>query len=231
MDWITVRFYSLNSIVGALQNKTNTSDSFKLQIFNKEKKLKYSNAIVVGGGPNAVNSSKAVKEFILQNKDDFCIIHSSTRNSFEYADVDVDQYYSLIGNEGHRFEKVVKDKNKITGCCILPPSPRVMGTYIPDFVKSNVFELEEITFTDKYIDSHFSLCLQITVDLGIENVYMVGFDGYNGIVPMSPKEKSLMQENESIIESYLNFTKKPLISVTPTAYNKFTQKSLFSFLG
>ena len=51
MDWVTTRFYSLNSIIRALENQKNkVADNQSLPVFEAEH---FTNVVIVGGGGNA----------------------------------------------------------------------------------------------------------------------------------------------------------------------------------
>lgn len=213
MEWVTQRFYSFNSIIRALQNqKTGEADNMRLPVFKPEKSFK--NVVIIGGGPNAKLHAEAVKHFV--NKlDNACLIHASSKNAKSYEDVDLDQYFCLVGNEGHRLEEVFNDLNHFRGECVLPAFPRKMGTYIPEMLKDVAFELAKVTFTDKHLDSHTVLALQTALELNAENVYLVGYDGYpkNAI---THKEQVLINENEY---SFRMVGKKVLLkSILPSEY-------------
>ena len=228
MEWVTQRFYSFNSIIRALNNqKQKVKDNYKLPCFKPSKQ--YDNVVIVGGGTNAVNHAQGLREFIA-GLDNACIIHASSKNANSYEDLDVDQVFCLVGNEGHRLEKVFQSFRNFNGSCVLPPYPREMGTYIPDAVVPNSFELERIEFSNKLNDTHTALALQAALELGAQNVYVAGYDGYIQ-ASISPKEKSLTDENEFLFSSFAQHTDKPLISLTPTNYKSVVVKSVYSLLA
>jgi 4-hydroxy 2-oxovalerate aldolase len=214
MEWVTQRWYSFNSIIRALHNqKSGEEDNVKLPVFKPKKTFK--NVIIIGGGPSAVKHAEAVKQFI-KKLDDVCIIHASSKNAKSYEDVHCKQYYCLVGNEGHRLEKVFNDLNHFHGECILPPYPRKMGTYIPEILRDNSFELGEVNFTDKYKDAHTSLALQTAINLRSKTIYLVGYDGYKK-EQIDQKEQNLFKENEYVFEKIKNNC--ILYSVTPSEYD------------
>ncbi|MFW5886305.1 MAG: aldolase catalytic domain-containing protein [Bacteroidota bacterium] len=214
MEWVTQRWYSFNSIIRALHNqKSEDEDNIKLPVFNPEKAFK--NVIVVGGGPSAVDHAQAVKQFI-KKLDNVCIVHASSKNAKSYEDLNCKQYYCLVGNEGHRLEKVFNNLTQFHGECILPPYPRKMGTYIPEMLSDNSFELKEVNFTDKYKDAHTSLAIQTAIKLGAKRVDLVGYDGYKKEL-ISQKEQNLINENEYIFSRADQVI--DLKSITPTKYS------------
>src|SRR5690606_14616477 len=140
MEWVTRRFYSFNSIIQALNNqREKLMDNQKLEEF--QPKRTYKKVFIVGGGPNAKAHHRAVKEYLQIRGDDQCIIHASSKNAAYYQQLDLDQYFCLVGNEGHRLESVFQNLGHFKGQCVLPPFPRKMGTYIPAAVSTNCYEL------------------------------------------------------------------------------------------
>jgi 4-hydroxy 2-oxovalerate aldolase len=214
MEWVTQRFYSINSIIRALQiQKAGEKDNLSLPIYQPEKS--YKNVVIIGGGPNAVAHAEAVKQFI-KKSDDICVIHASSKNTKSYQDLEVKQLFCLVGNEGHRLESVFNDLDNFTGKCILPPFPRKMGTYIPGLVKEEAYELKEVSFTDKFQDSHTALALQLSIELNAQKIYLVGYDGYKD-GSISPREQGLISENEYSFSNIKDHME--LCSLTPTQYS------------
>jgi 4-hydroxy 2-oxovalerate aldolase len=225
MDWVTKRFYSFNGIIRALNNqKTGVEDNMKLPVF--EPSRKYRQAVIIGGGELASEHAAGVKEFI-GKQTDVCIIHASSKNARYYEDVSVDTFFCLVGNEGHRMENVFGQMDFFSGCCILPPYPRKMGTYVPSKVQDKSFELGRITFTDQYLDSHTVLALQTAIELGVEKVFLAGYDGYGNTV-ITAKERDLIVENEY---SFMKAAEVLSVeSLLPTQYTLKT-RSLYSYLS
>ncbi|MFV0237934.1 MAG: aldolase catalytic domain-containing protein [Flavobacteriales bacterium] len=224
MEWITKRAYSINSIITALHNKSdNQEDNIQLRIFQSEQNT-FNKVLVIGGGTSPKKHLKAIKHYV-NSEPNVCLIHASSKNARAFKSLNCDQYFCLVGNEGYRLQKVLD--NDLTDLkCILPPYPRKMGTFIPNPVKESSYELKEISFTDRYKDSHFAIALQLALELKTKEVYLVGFDGY--IDNVSQKEIELSNENEYLIKKFskLNI---PLVSLTETQYSIDT-KSIYSFL-
>lgn len=227
MDWVTQRFYSFNSIIRALQNqKDNQKDNQKLEVFEPQKS--FNNVVVIGGGPNAALHSDAVNEFIDRNKN-VCVIHASSKNAGYYKNLAVAQYFCLVGSEGHRLEKVFDDLGGFSGECVLPPFPRKMGTYIPQALEGKSFELKEITITDLVKDAHTVLALQTALNLKAQNIYFVGYDGYQeGYITKT--ELALSKENETIFQDFQKNTDLKITSLTPTHYRNLEVESIYSLL-
>ncbi|MEX2437632.1 MAG: aldolase catalytic domain-containing protein [Candidatus Babeliales bacterium] len=227
MDWVTKRTYSMNSIVRALQNQNaGDLDNAKLPLLNGNENFK--KAILIAGGPSAIKHSSAIHKWIEINKKNIIVIHVSSRHVKHYEGVDAPQIYCLVGNEGHRLEQTFDNLKAVNGRCILPPYPRKMGTYVPESMMKETFELKEVNFTDKYNDSHTAISLQTALELGVEEIYSVGFDGYNGEM-IGEKEKDLLKENSYLFE---RFSKKQIIrSLTQTQYNELEAGSVYSLVA
>jgi len=218
MDWVTRRFYSINSILQALHNmRDKKGDNLKLPAFNSEKE-KFDIALIVGGGPRAIKASKAVIQFLDKQKDKkVCIIHASSKNAASYGDSGFHQFFCLVGNEGHRLEKVFDGFNPEMISCVLPPYPRKMGTYIPEKLKDKSFELDDITFSPLYKDSHTALALQTATELSVQTIYITGYDGYEGMA--DENEQMLTKENEYLFSQFLN--ENPGIDISAITFTKY----------
>lgn len=231
MDWVTRRFYSINSILQALHNmRDKKGDNLKLPIFNENKNQKFDIALIIGGGASGVSSAQPIKELLKKYKNEkVCIIHASSKNAGYYNDIDVPQLFCLVGNEGHRLEKVFAnfDVNKIS--CVLPPYPRKMGTYIPQQLMDKSYELKEVTFTPLYQDSHTALALQTAIELSAKNIYIAGYDGYDGLI--GENERILTSENEYLLARIVEKEPKTEIAtITATKYKGIKNLSVYRLL-
>lgn len=230
MDWVTRRFYSINSILQALHNmKEKKGDNLKLPLFNTDKNT-FDTALIIGGGPNAVKSASAIRQFILKNQDTkICIIHASSKNASHFQEIDVPQYFCLVGNEGYRLKKAFASLKLNKTACVLPPYPRKMGTYIPEKLMENSFELKDVTFTDQFQDSHTALALQTAIELGIKNIYIAGYDGYEGAI--NENERMLTHENEFLLERFSNLHSDiHMATITDTKYKGIKNQSVYRLL-
>jgi len=227
MEWVSKRYFSFNSIIRALQNqKDGKKDNQQLSKFVPRKT--YTNAVIIGGGSSVYEHQNAIREFAVSLKDDLCIIHASSKNSGAFNDMsNIEQFYCLVGSEGHRLEKVFTTANQFKGTCILPPFPRKMGTYIPEAVVNCSYELGSSDIDYPLNDTHTMLALQAALELKAENVYLVGYDGYPN-ESITSKEHELFNENQTIFNSLKDRLK--LISIVPTTYDIESQ-SVYSFLS
>jgi 4-hydroxy 2-oxovalerate aldolase len=193
--------------------------------FSEEQPIR--KAIIIGGGDSAKIHAEAILEYIKLNTNDICLIHSSSKNANYYNRVPIKQFFCLVGNEGYRLNKVFEGElTKKVYKCVLPAFPREMGTYIPEDLKAKTFELRKMDFTDKYLDSHFALALQTSIQIGAKEVYLVGFDGYSENV--SDSEFELANENNDLIEKFKE-TNFDLLSLTDTKY-KVKIQTIYKFI-
>ena len=162
----------------------------------------------------------------LERSSSVAIVFATARFAREYFGLSCPKYYILVGSEAQRMEKNLRG-NSFDDCCILPPSPHVMGVEVPSFAVDKTFELENIEFTDEFLDSCTTIAIA-TADLLSDKVYLVGYDGYYGQV-LSEKEATLTAENRKIFESYQHHSGKQLVSFFPTLYGIKVQ-SVYHFL-
>ena len=224
MEWVSKKYYSINSIIRALNQNNNKKSSY-YNLFSPQKK--YNQAIIVGGGFSVNNHLNGILNYINQN-DDLCIIHASSKNAIGFKDITNSQYFCLVGNEGIRIKKVFKDLNGFKGKCILPPSPRKMGTFVPEIILNQTYELSKIDFTNVVKDSHLAIALQTALELDVKDIYLVGFDGYlDGNI--QPKDRELFIENNNLFKDALKVNLN-ICSITPSLYKSIPQTSIYKLL-
>lgn len=226
MEWVSKRYYSFNSIIRALHNqKEKVKDNENLPVHEPTKR--YSKALIIGGGPSSLKHQKAIRSFI-ENEEDICVIFASSKNAGHFADIRKDQYYSLVGNEGFRLSAVFDKIDNFAGTCILPPFPRKMGTFIPEKIRNNSFELKDVTFTSLVNDSHTVLALQTAMELGVKELYITGYDGYSES-KIGTKEQELFVENEALFKDLAAHGIQP-VAITPTRYKNLRPDSVYAHL-
>jgi 4-hydroxy 2-oxovalerate aldolase len=228
MEWVTKRYYSLNSIILALTNKSKgiaDNKQFPKLDFGKEKK--YTKALIVGGGTSVMEHSKAIQQFLQLNLD-FIVIHASSKNALEFYEMKNDQIFCLVGNEGYRLEKIFDKISEFKNKCILPPFPRKMGTYLPSVVENNTYELD-LSLNEPFVsDSHTGIALKTALELGVSEIYLVGYDGYSGL-GITEQEQELFNENNILFNKVKNYDVK-LKSLTSTKYSELDSDSVYSYL-
>lgn len=226
MEWVTKRYYSLNSIIRALSNQSQgIKDNVELEDFKFNKN--FENALIIGGGPSATKHAGAIKEF-LENNPNTCIIYSSSKNAMPFKSIRSLQIHCLAGNEGHRLEDSFKGFSAENRIALLPPYPRTMGTYIPYALEKVAYQLNEIKFTKKFQESVTALSIEAALKLGVKNLYFAGYDGYQGEI--SKQELELFNENEILFnEVSQNIDLQPF-SITPTQYSALVPRSVFALI-
>ena len=122
-------------------------------------------------------------------------------------------------------ENIFKSTLPTESKCILPPYPRVMGTYIPISMKDKSYELEKNNLNSVTDVSHTSLALQTAINHSPEKIYIVGYDGYSA--SLSKKEQDLFIENESLFNE-VNELGYDLISLTKSDYISLKPGSIYS---
>ena len=225
MDWVTTRYYSLDTIVRAMNNKKNQiADNQKFSSYKFSHKNR---VLIVGGGDSVEHHKEGILRFIEQHPD-LVIIHASSKNIKCFQNIQNEQFFCLVGNEGKRLEEKLSNSNIFKGICILPPFPRKMGTYVPSFAQKATFELEEINLSEQYQDAHTCIALQIAANMEANELFFVGYDGYQEAI-ITQKERYLMLENEYLFSVVSKLNKK-LYSLTQTNYKDLKVVPLYQNL-
>ena len=227
MEWVGLNRYPISSILNALKNRKELrKDNIKLDVL--EIKKSFRKALILGGG-KSVKHHKTAIEKLLESHPEMCLIHAGSRNVERFLEVKNEQYYALVGSENEKLTNSVKDPSSLTGVRVYPPYPREMGTQIPDVLLKNAFELSSISFTDASKDSPLALSVQIALDIGAEELYFAGFDGYKNEV--NNIQLIITQENQRILDDlYLNKDLK-IKFITPSRYKGISMESIYSYLN
>jgi 4-hydroxy 2-oxovalerate aldolase len=229
MEWVGMRYYSFNSILLALSNQAKgMEDNRHLPRLDFAAESPRRAALIVGGGPSAVEHAPAIEEFLRKNPD-MVVVHASSKNAMSYRKIPNDQIFCLVGNEGHRLEDVFGPDTPVKGKCILPSYPRKMGTYVPRALESCAYELQQVTFTDRYQDSHTALALQTVFELGLTHAYVAGYDSYSA-ANYGERQRDLIKENEHLFGAAIAKGMK-LRSLTPTQYANLEKLSIYSLIA
>lgn len=225
MSWMSKRRYSISGIVNALQEQVNDKNTIQFTTLAKEEG--FSRAIIIGGGNLAISNMRAVKAYVkLKGKEEnLCLIHASTRHVKAYNDIDVPQFYCLVGNEGHRLQKIFQDLSLISHKFVLP-SKRLMGSFVPKEIIDHTFELPSLSYTDKYEDSPLAIAINVSLYFGIQTIDFIGFDGYD--VTLHKSEFEISKENQYLFDK-LEETNMEFASLTQTKY-QLKENSIYSSL-
>jgi 4-hydroxy 2-oxovalerate aldolase len=224
MDWVGKRYYSFNSIIRALQNQANgVKDNLQLKKFDPQGLFKRP-VLFIGGGDSVKEHNHAIENFLLSNPN-IILIHSSSKNAGLFKLVENLQIFCLSGNEGYRLEKELGDELPVHFMVVLPPYPRKMGTYIPEQLSSFSFELIQNRFGKEFIENITSTVLELSLQIQPENLFSVGYDGYNG--QMSQIQAELFHENNLLFKSIEGVE---IVSLTPSLYDGLTHTSIYKIL-
>lgn len=223
MEWLGKKFYSFNSIVSALNNKIQKTETTSFKTLTTNNKCK--KALIIGGGISITNHVIALKQFIKAEKN-LILIFSSSRHLSHFNSNNRAKFICLVGNENERLSQFGEKLNNTN--FVIPSAPREIGTFIPNGFEDITFELDEIEFTNENKASHCSASIQTAINLGLEKVFIAGFDGYINQNKGS-RERELFHENEVIF----NDAKKSgllITSLTPTLYSKIETQSVYSLI-
>lgn len=223
MSWIAKRRYTTESIINALQNrKNNLTDNHQVPVLKNEAKAKQ--VVIIGGGPNTQKHAHALKLFC--NKyPDTVLIHAGTRFVDLFNELPNRQYYCLLGTEGYKLQKALPNLNLKNIKCVLEPSPRKMGTILPEKIVPETFELAKISFAENYPDSLLTIAFQLCLDLNAENVCLFGLDGYD--MKTDEQMVEVSKENQLVIDQFIKAV-NALVSFTPSNYSGFKTISIYS---
>lgn len=224
MDWVGKRFYSFNSIIRALQNQANGIEDNE-QVPNLDPgPLASGRVLIVGGGESVQVHRDAIIRLLLKNSD-FIIIHASSKNVGIFRDLDNLQICCLGGSEGVRLENAFPDglPKRIMG--LLPPFPRKMGTYIPERIRENAFQVPVNRFVGPTLENITSVILECCYMLTPSEILITGYDGYSGTAKESHME--LFNENEALFEAVKDLN---IRAITPTQYKGLEELSIYTLV-
>jgi 4-hydroxy 2-oxovalerate aldolase len=226
MEWVGMNRYSLNSILTALYNKKSVvKDNIKLPILKENKGFK--TAVILGGGQSIQTHNQAIIKYAELNED-ICLIHAGIRNILKFDNINSKQFCALVGVEADKLSEVINNIPNFSHTCVFPPYPRTMGTSIPAEIEKKAKELEAIQFTKVSLDSPLAVAAQIAIELGVMELFLGGFDGYD--TETDDIQFSLAQENQKIIEDLIKIENINVRSLTPTKYKKIQVNSIYSLL-
>ena len=225
MEWVGMNRYSLSSILNALNNKKLTQkDNIKLPIFKNERQ--YKKAVIIGGGKSINNNKKAIEQ-LLESDDSIVLINVGVRNIKTFSNVKNDKFIALVGVENREYLSSMNSSENFN-LSVYGPFPRKMGTFIPDNLLKSSFELDSIDFTDVSNDSPFAIAAQLSINLGVKQIFLLGFDGYD--TNINENQSLLEKENQKIIDDLGKNQSLTVFSLTPTKYDNLKLTSIYSFL-
>jgi 4-hydroxy 2-oxovalerate aldolase len=223
MELMSKKRYTVSSIVQSMQPDKKNNNEFPLLSAVKNNYSQQA-AIVIGGGASVGNHTGALKD-LLEKHPGLLVIHSSSRNLGSFVNVPQQQILCLSGNEGIKLQQRIDghDTSSISAC-VLPNDPNKMGVVVPEILLSKVYSCTPITFIDEYHDSPFAIALQSVIDLGIKEIMLCGFDGYDNQLT---EFNELREESQAIIDSFIKSFKGEIYTVTPSSYLRLPSQSIY----
>ncbi len=212
MDAIEIDRYSITSIVNTMSANTQNT----LQVFTYE--LKVDKCVIIGGGPSIEKYTDAIVKYLNRNHS-IVIIHSTSKYINKFSTLRNKQLFCVSGDELTKLNDSIH--YDFIDRFVFEPSPRKINVNIP--ISDNIYELASIDFIEHSHDSPLSISLQTALNLGANNIELMGFDGYTEL--KSKKELYLMQENQNIISIFSKRERK-IVSLTKTNYKDLIQKSI-----
>ena len=91
------------------------------------------------------------------------------------------------------------------------------------------YELEKTSFTKSFGDSHTAIALEVALNLKANNIYLVGYDGYQNSM-ITQKETNLVNENELLFKDFSTFSGITLKSFTKSQYNNIQLVSIYTYI-
>lgn len=226
MEWVGLNRYPISSILNALKNqKELKKDNVKLETL--EIKESFDKALVLGGGESVKKHKLAITKMLEKNPD-LCLIHAGARNIKDFLHLKNKQYYALVGSENDKLADSVKDYSLLNGICVYPPYPRKMGTQIPKELVKVSTELASINFTNVSEDSPLALSIQTALDIGANELFFIGFDGYKNEI--NNTQLLMTQENQKILDDLKLINDTKSIFLAPTRYKNVKINSVYNYV-
>jgi 4-hydroxy 2-oxovalerate aldolase len=227
MSWISKKRYTTRSIINTLQNQKepqpNNGQVPLLKITSSES----CPIVIVGGGENTQKHAPALADFCRIHPTAI-IIHAGTRFLSTFSKLPNPQYVCLLGAEGFKLKPHLSSIDISKYVFVLEPSPRPMGTVVPEDVFGCTFELKEFSLFSQYPDSLLTIALELSELLNASDVYLLGLDGYD--LKKDNQMLEVAQENQFLINEYTQMKGQQLIALTPTSYQNVQEKSIYSYL-
>jgi 4-hydroxy 2-oxovalerate aldolase len=210
MDALEINRYSLSGIVSKLRS------NLKLQLPEYAPNGETRSCLIVGGGSTIRKHIRALRTYLSKNRD-IVLLHSTSRYLGLFSDLENKQYFAMTGDELLKLEPLSGIQKYILG-------PDLNTTDNIRHQPESLYQLKEITFTNKHPDSPLSTGLQIALEMSCESIYLAGFDGYEEL--KNKKDLYLMNENQDILNIFTS--KYSVVSLTPTKYKHIKQQSIYS---
>lgn len=227
MEWLSKKRYSSSTIVQALQgHSSGMLDDAVYPSLSKRKSalgldLKES-CVIIGGGISVQRHWAAIAEFSIIGKG--VIVHSSVKNIGYFKNLKEPQIICLAGHEADKLTRSGNALHLDKTFYFVSRPPRFLGT-VPEDIKDKVVQSElaiiktpENQLLGPVSDiAPLSLALEAALDLGVKEIYLAGFDGYEH---PSRAEQGLAEEVQRTLDEFVRTTSGiQLSTLTPTLYN------------
>ncbi|MCS5489178.1 aldolase catalytic domain-containing protein [Algoriphagus limi] len=223
MDWMGKRRYTINGIVQAMtQSQQKPSQAYpNSSTFNIPKP---SGVLIVGGGQSVATHLPQIRRVLAANPD-WLVIHCSTRNMAYFTQLANPQVVCLTGQEGKKMQKRLNEVAELNLlACVLPPSPRKMGAFVPPALENKIMELEGYSFEHSYPDGPLALALQMAWNSGSNYVGLIGMDGYQQTLHT---DFELRTESQVVLDAFGKSYVGKWEALTPTGY-QMPQGSIYT---
>lgn len=216
MDWTNINRYSTSTIIDILKDRKlqpAEEDCRELREAIEEKQVQSRDAVVlIGGGKSAIRHKEAIAQFAAIT--DAAIIHSSARNLDAYIDIDVPQFACLVGREA---DKILSDEEELLEHFrFLVARETSVQTYVPDYLKKATCQVDPFAMNDDAMLSPVGLAMGAAIALGGQDIYLAGFDGYDGSADAADV---LGREVQEALDAFATqMPERRLVAITPTRY-------------
>ena len=215
MQLIKSKRYNMSDIITYLYKKEKSNITIRKNLPFKKK-----NILIVGGGDSVKKKISYISEFLKKNSNIF-IIFSSSRNTGLFESIKNPSIICITGNEINKISTNNLNKknflinNFIDDKTILPKK------------LSNFYKLKKNNIDKNINNSPLAIALSASQELKAQNVYLVGFDGFEKINKIN--DYSLFNENQKIFNFYSK--KLNLLFLTDTIYENIKKSSIYQYLN
>lgn len=227
MDWISIRYYSLQEVVVGLTSILTSKSRKSFQVLSPPSDA--SEVLVIGGGKSVVHHLPAIRNFVKQ-KPNMVLLFASSRYFGHFESATNEKIVVLVGNEAERLKGQVGSFANFAGRCVIAPGIRELPEIVPVDLEDLVFEpsLDMGRIANDDISSHTAVALQTCLAFEPKCIFVSGYDGYVG-EEFEGRIKMVHLENESL---FLKAAEKGLrcVSITPTSYSHLEEDSVYGLI-
>lgn len=218
MSLLSKRRFSFDTILRYLLSSEDVKRSFpKLT----EKNALFQKALIVGGGVSISRHRDAIS-ILLEKNEDLGIVYSSSKSIGEFSSNKNHRLLCLQGNECGRFKKKSVDSD-LVDYYIFPHNLALSDYSFSEIKEEKCLSVEFSDSNSKIKDSPLALAIETCMKMNIEEVYLVGFDGYSD---SDVKSKAIHLETQDVINFYRNKVGS-IHSLTATEYINIDYKPLY----